>query len=217
MLDVFKVSITGFNLIPTLFLTLMILYWLTVMSGLLHDHSIDGDGDADADVDSDINGEGFFHGILIFFRMGEVPLALLLSIVSLFWWLITAIVTIVFKSGITMTGILLIPGFIAAYLLSVIAFSPFRNFFKELKSYEKETVIENKLCKLVTNLEPGRIGQASIATSGAPILINVRSSDGTSMKIGDDAVVVVKDDLSDFYEIKQIRDILNPNATGGSK
>jgi hypothetical protein len=215
MFEVFKVSITGFNLIPTLFLTLMILYWLTVMSGLMHDHSIDGD--ADVDVDSDIDGDGLFHSILIFFRMGEVPLALLLSIVSLFWWFITTTVTIVFKSGITMSGILLVPGFIAAYLLTVIAFSPFRKFFKELKSYEKDTVIENKLCKLVTNLEPGRIGQASIATSGAPILINVRSSDGTSMKIGDDAVVVVKDDNSDLYEIKQIKDILNPNATGGSK
>lgn len=213
MHEVFKAAITGFNLIPTLFLLLMVLYWLTMMTGLLHDHSFEGDGDADFDAD----GEGVFHGILVFFKIGEIPFALLLSFISLFWWLGANITTLLFKYGVVMTGILLIPELIAAYLLTMITLSPFRKFFKELKSSEKDTPIENKLCKLVSNLEPGRIGQASIATSGAPILINVRSSDGSSMKIGDDAVVVVKDEKSDIYEIKQIKDIINPNVTGGTR
>lgn len=213
MYEVFKAAITGFNLIPSLFLLLMILYWLTMMTGLLHDHSFDADGDADFDAD----GEGFFQGILVFFKIGEIPVALLLSFITLFWWLGANITTLLFKFGVVMTGIMLIPELIVAYLLTMITLSPFRKFFKELKSAEKDTPIENKLCKLVTNLEPGRIGQASITTAGAPILINVRSSDGAPMKIGDDAVVVVKDEKSDIYEIKQIKDIINPHVTGGTR
>jgi hypothetical protein len=213
MYEVFKAAITGFNLIPTLFLLLIILYWLTMMTGMLHDHSFDGHSDADFHAD----GDGLFHGILVFFKIGEIPVALLLSFITLFWWLGANITTLLFKFGVVMTGIMVIPELFAAYLLTIIILSPFRKFFKELKSAEKDTPIENKLCKLVTNLEPGRIGQASIGTSGAPILINVRSSDGTSMKIGDDAVVVIKDENSDIYEIKQIKDIINPNVTGGTR
>lgn len=213
MHEVFKAAITGFNLIPTLFLLLMILYWLTMMTGLLHDHSFEADGDADFDTD----GEGIFHGILVFFKIGEIPVALLLSFITLFWWFSSNVITLLLKLGVVMTGIMLIPELIVAYLLTMIILSPFRKFFKELKSAEKDTPIENKLCKLVSNLEPGRIGQASIATKGAPILINVRSSDGSSMKIGDDAVVVVKDEQSDIYEIKQIKDIITPDVTGGTR
>jgi hypothetical protein len=213
MYEVFKAAITGFNLIPTLFLLLIILYWLSMMTGLLHDHSFDGHGDVDFHAD----GDGLFHGVLVFFKISEIPVALLLSFVMLFWWLGATCTILLFKYGVMMTGILLIPELIAAYILTMIILSPFRKFFKEIKSSEKDSPIENKLCKLVTSLEPGRIGQASIATSGAPILINVRSSDGTPMKIGDDAVVVVKDDTSDIYEIKQIKDIINPNISGGSR
>lgn len=211
MLEVLRVSILGFNLIPTAFLVLMIFYWLVTMAGLVHDHSFDGD------IDHDIDSDGLFHSILIFFRMNEIPVALLMSFITLFWWLIATVVTILCKCSILMTGILIIPELIGAYLLTITLLSPFRKFFREIKGGEKDTVIESKLCKLVTNLEPGRIGQASIETSGAPILINVKSSNGTPMKTGDNAVVLFKDDKSDIYEIKQMKDIINPNVTGGNQ
>ena len=132
MSAIFQASIFGFNLLPTLFLGLLLLYWITVIAGFL-DHSmfdlnLDTDIDVDVDVDVDVDTgveldgatDGVFHSILVFFNLGEIPLMLFLSFVFLIMWVSSVILKLMIDTNVFMSGVLLIPEFISALFLTKI-------------------------------------------------------------------------------------------------
>jgi hypothetical protein len=211
MTEVFNASVFGFNIIPTGLLSLLILYWISMIIGVIDHHSIDAHFDAHIDPHFDVDGsaDGAFHSILVFFNLGEIPVMLFLSFTFLFWWILTTALKLLFDFGTFFSGLILLPSCIVALLLTKSITSPFKKFFKELKGNSQPVQLVNKICKMLTDLEPGRIGQAEIATCGAPFLINVKCSEGVSLKKDDDAVIIVKESATGLYEVKQIKDIIH--------
>jgi hypothetical protein len=201
MTELLSASLFGFNLLPTLLLSVIALYWITLILGVVDLDSLD------IDLDTDIDADGAFHGILVFFNLGEVPLMLFISLVFLSMWMIATSTKILIDYSVSMSGILIIPEFIVSSLIVRSALLPFKKLFKSLKVSTTEVpVLENK-CILLTDCKTGRIGQAEIITGGASVLINVQVLKDISMKKGDTALVIQKDKNVELYEIIPYKDM----------
>jgi hypothetical protein len=143
---------------------------------------------------------------------------LLFSFITVFWWAIAVGLQLSFDLTVFLSGIIQIPAILLAAFITKAITSPFRKFFRELKGITQPVQIVNKACRLITDVQPGRIGQAEIERNGASILINVKSVDGTMIHKGDDAFVVHFDKEKDLYEIKLTKDILHvEDPQGGSR
>jgi hypothetical protein len=119
MREIFNLSFSAPNIIPTILVLVTALYWILVLFGFLDlnsgdldldkdisldkDLSLDADGDAhmeanghahasaDKDLDSSHNAEGdsIWVATLRFFNLGEVPFMAFFSFMSLFTWTIS--------------------------------------------------------------------------------------------------------------------------------
>jgi hypothetical protein len=188
-------------------LALTLLYWLVVIVGGIEHNILDAHFDLHTDIDAD--SEGIAEGILVFLNLRDVPIMLLFSFITLFWWAIVICLQLSFNLTAFLSGIIQIPAIILAAFMTKAITSPFRKFFRELKGIAQPVQIVNKACRLITDVQPGRIGQAEIERNGASILINVKSVDGTIIHKGDDAFVVHFDKEKDLFEIKLTKDILH--------
>ncbi|OQY04664.1 MAG: hypothetical protein B6I20_02650 [Bacteroidetes bacterium 4572_117] len=122
MIELFEFSFSSINIIPTVLLVFVVLYWLVVLMGLVSMSSIDFDVDTDVDVDADIHidadvdvdtdlhldanahvdadigtdighgGPGIMLQGLLFFNVGKVPFLILLSFFVIPLWFISLIV-----------------------------------------------------------------------------------------------------------------------------
>lgn len=207
MLEIINASLFGFNVVPSMLLALTLLYWLVVIVGGIEHNILDAHFDLHTDIDAD--SEGIAEGILVFLNLRDVPIMLLFSFITLFWWAIVICLQLSFNLTAFLSGIIQIPAIILAAFMTKAITSPFRKFFRELKGIAQPVQIVNKACRLITDVQPGRIGQAEIERNGASILINVKSVDGTIIHKGDDAFVVHFDKEKDLFEIKLTKDILH--------
>ncbi len=61
MIELFEFSFSSVNIIPTILLVFIVLYWVVVLMGLVSMSSIDFDVDADVDVDVDVDVDADLH------------------------------------------------------------------------------------------------------------------------------------------------------------
>lgn len=204
MPELLRTAITGVNIIPTTLLGLVVLYWLTVIIGAI---DIDFFG-FDVDVESDTITSPF-HGILAFLNVADLPFMLVFSIIILIFWTISMLMYLLpIETGGLINGILLVPGFLASIIVTKFVTSPMKKLFSGVyKTDDKEGKIEGKLCTLLCGLTYGRLGQAEVERCGAPIIINVKVSEGESLEKGDRAIVIEKDSNKNFYIIKKFEEV----------
>lgn len=218
MLEIINASLFGFNVVPSLLLVLALFYWLIVVIGGIEHNILDAHFDLHADIDTDADADGIAQGILVFLNLRDVPVMLLVSFITLFWWAIAVGIQLSFDLTVFLSGVFQIPAMLLAAFITKAITSPFKKFFRELKGIAQPVQIVNKACRLTTDVQPGKIGQAEIERDGAPIRINVKSVDGTMIHKGDDAFVVHFDKEKDLYEIKLTKDILHvEDQKGGSR
>lgn len=197
MVELLQASIFGFNLLSTLLLGVVVIYWISMMAGFVGHHTLH----IDADLDSDGAADGAVHGILVFFNLGEMPLMLFASLVFLSMWIISVSTKVIFDYNVLISGVLVIPEFIVSLLLVRTALLPFKKLFKSLKAANTDVPVIDRKCILLSDCEPGRVGQAEIATGGASILINVKITGNVSLKKGDSALIIQKDKNVEIYEV----------------
>ena len=103
MIDLIQTAFSPVNAVVTVLLILNVIYWITVILGVLDvdfldidlpDSGLEIDSDIEVDVDAageiDMNlGEGsILRSVLHFFYIGEVPIMLLASILILSMWML---------------------------------------------------------------------------------------------------------------------------------
>lgn len=204
MIELLKTSITGINIIPTAFLGLVVLYWLTVIIGAIDVDFFDFDLDA---VDGD-SVSSPFQGILAFLNFGDLPFMLVFSIWILVFWTLSMLMHLLpFKTGGLIIGILLIPAFIISGFISKAVTNPLKSLFKDIYKSDKENEIEGTLCTLLCDLPVGRLGQAEIKKDTASIIINVKVEECENLHKGDKALVIRKDADKNFYIINKFEGV----------
>jgi len=206
MLELLQTAITGVNIIPTVILGIIVLYWITVIIGAIDIDLLDFDLDLpEGEVITNP-----FYGILAFINVGDLPFMLVFSIFGLSFWTISMIIGVlpIVSEGF-INAVLIVPNIIVSLFVTKAVTHPLKGIFKGLmKDTSSDVKIEGKLCVLLSDLTYGRLGQAEIERLGSSILINVKveDEDETLLK-GDKAIVVKKNVDKGYYIIKKFEGV----------
>ena len=149
------------------------------------------------------HGGGLLVQTLAFLNVGQVPLTLVLSVLSLCLWLGSMIVNHYFTGGsVVLAAAALLPNLAVSIIATRYITFPFRPVFRRLTRERDEQVqIVGRHCIIVTGEATPEFGQAEIKTEGAPLLLNVRTLNDAFLTKGETAVVVRVDPDRSLYFI----------------
>ena len=211
MKELFDLSFSAANIIPTGLFIFILLYWLTVLLGFFDFDSFDFDIDVDVDTDIDVDvdadagnpegGTAWLNQILVFFNLGKIPFMVWLSFVAIPLW-VTSIITNAFFGNTTfLIGLIFfIPLFILTLFLAKIFTAPFVKIFEAMDKENKPKELTGKVCEIIIPPKGQKMGQADINYDGSPLRIYVVASENTLFKKGDEALVIEKKNDAYFIE-----------------
>jgi len=211
MKEVFDLSFSLVNLIPSALLVFILIYWLSVIVGVIDLNFFDIDVDVHADFDVDAGhvdalaadtqiSVGWLNAVLAFFNLGYVPFMVFLSFVILPMWLISVVLNYYIGNNSFLIGlVLLIPNFIFSLFIAKFATIPFIKIFKKLDNEMKtnENLI-GKTCEVVLPVSSKKIGQVEVMHNNSPIRLNAITVAGVELLKGETALVI------DYLEDKQV-------------
>lgn len=183
----------------TFFLLLSLLYWCVAVVGLL-DLDI-----LDADVDSP--DAGSVSGLLMRFGLNGVPVTIVVTLISLFGWFISAIASYYIMSWVPMpllkfivgAGILLLSLYLAT-LLTAQVIKPIRPAFLA-SSRQKNTALVGRVAVVRTGVVTETFGEATLNDGGADLIIRVRTYPDQNLKRGDRVVLLEHDPIENSYKV----------------
>ncbi len=212
MVELMTIAFSPLNIVFTVLLIVIVLYWITVIIGVLDvdlfdiDFDADMDFDADADVDADLDGtpEGS-RALMEFFYIGEIPIMVLVSLMILSMWALSVLGNYYFNPNdrvIHALGLGVLNVVISLCIVKVIG-APLRPFYALFnKDYNAPRKLMGRVCCVsTTQVTHDRMGQAEVTTKGAPIIVNVKSKQDHSFKKDDQAVIVGKNKETGIYYI----------------
>lgn len=197
--ELFKFAFTGVNNIPTVILILMQGYWLIAITGFFDLDFLDFDIELDG-----AEAVGPLGAIALFINIGQVPVALVFTLVVLnFWILMMMTYFLPIAAGGLISGILLLPALFASVYITKKEIVPLKKIFPEKQSkHDIEHKVLTRRCKLLCSLKHGILGQASVEKEGASIVINVKTLfENEEFEKGEVAFVFKKDKEMDVYYI----------------
>jgi len=221
MTELFQAAFSAVNIVYTMLLILVLLYWLSVILGGLDmnsfdvdldfDADLDVDMDVDADVDMDTGGgaNGWFVGILHFFNFGKLPTMVILSFVILFAWMINVLVNHYLGDGsLLFAAMLMIPNLFVSLVLTKVLTTPLIPVFKQLNTPEKEIDYVGMTCKLIVPANETKKGQAEVMHKNGVLLIYVKVDQGDVGEIqkGEEAVIVRPSKDESYFLIRKTKE-----------
>jgi hypothetical protein len=192
----------------------VLLYWLTVIFGLLDfktldvhtHHDFDLPHDAHIAADSSGMGVSWLNNALAFFNLGRVPLMVFLSFVALPLWVGSILLNYYLGNTSLLLGLLLlVPLFIGSLLLAKVLTLPFVHLFAALeRNHDSGAQPLGKVCTVLLPTTHERLGQASVRLlNGAPLVLNVRAASATTeLRKGESALVIDYDTTRRCYLIE---------------
>ena len=226
MIELYREAISPPNLLYTLLLGLVMIYWLTVIIGALDldfldihldadvdvDVDVDIDVDADVDVDTDVDkdvetdvggggGAGWFLHSIAFFNVGSVPFMVFMSILILSMWTSSVMMNYYFGNPYSWFFIaFLIPNLVVSLFITKALTTPLKGIHKKMNQQgvsKKELV--GKTCKVTLEVVPGKTGQAEIYYKEKNFLLKIRAENDIPISKGSQVLVVEYDPEKDFY------------------
>lgn len=209
MTELLHAAIAPPNLVATGLLVFVLLYWLTVIVGLLDMKTVDIDLDDhghfhyDSPGLHDGGGTGWLHGALAFFNLGRIPLMVFLSFVALPLWVGSILANYYTANESLLLGLtFLLPLFVGSLFVAKFLTLPFVKLFTALeKDHDAGAVVIGKVCTVLLPATASQLGQASVPADGAPLMLNVRST-GAPLAKGETALVIDFDAARRCYLIE---------------
>ncbi|MEZ5041749.1 MAG: DUF1449 family protein [Saprospiraceae bacterium] len=195
------------NIVFTVLLGMVLLYWLSVFLGLLDMGSFDVDleVDADLDVDADIAG-GNLAGVLHFFNFGKLPFMIVMSFLILSMWVISILLNHYFGYGSLGFALLMFfPNLAASLLITKVVTSPFVPVFESLDGTEDPIDYIGQVCTLTLSAAPNDLGQAELLVNGSNLLVNVMA-DNQLINKGEKALIIQENKEKSYFIIQKIDD-----------
>ncbi len=197
MIELFQESFRLVNLPYTLFFGLALLYWISYLFGIigsdLADFSsgADGAGDGLGDGVGD-GGGGIFNGVLSFVYAADVPMTIILSVLSFVMWA-TAVLFNYYtgNTSFALSMALSLPFFAGGVVATRLIIRPFVPILKAaFDESSDEVLVLGQVCTISSLEATHRHGQAELPQQGSPLVLNVQTREGVVLKKGDEAVVV---------------------------
>lgn len=198
MPELLKNAFSGGNIIPTVLLILVVLYWIITIIGILDFDFLDLDIDLEA-------GDGPFYALLAFIKVGELPFMFVLSILILNFWIIAMLIYYLpITPGGLINTVLLLPAMMISMVITKVELFPFKAVKFSNVEDNKENAVIGQLCVLKCEVKDGRLGQAEIEKDGASIVINVKSENGAVPFCKDEVAFVIRKDIEKnvYYIVK---------------
>ncbi len=198
MLELIDASFSGVNIIPTMLMIFVLIYWMIVIVGVIDIDTLDFDLDVEADVDVDVDMDGDadvgsegLASVLSFFNIGHMPLMVFLSFLAFPMWMLS----LLSKQYIGSENILINVGifiaiFIASLFIAKILTTPIARFYMKLRKEDEAVNPIGKRCKVLLTVKSDSLGQAEVKANGTSVLISARTRDGIELKKGEYALVI---------------------------
>ncbi len=205
MLELFEFSITGVNVIPTVLLIFVLIYWLIVIIGVIDIDSVDVDLDLDLDGDVDVEVEvGGLASVLSFFNIGHMPLMIFITFFAIPLWVSSILVNDFLGIQSFLPGLItFIPLFIGSLFVAKFLTIPIAKFYRKIR-HETEAVkhIVGQLCIAKLPISEDRTSQAEIKVGGTSVLINAKTRHGATIAKGEQGLVIEHNEIEKFYYVE---------------
>jgi len=194
MVELLQASFAPANVLASGLLLFVLLYWVTVILGLLDISTFDVDLEPDGTGDvQGVSSVAWLNSALAFFNLGRIPLMFFLTFFALPFWVLSIAVHHATGTQAGWLGfLLLVPLAIVCLLLSKVLTMPFVKLFAAMEQDEApNTVLIGQMCTVLLPANHTQIGQAAVKTKGAPVLLNVKTSQGGHLvQKGETALVI---------------------------
>jgi len=193
------------NLPATLLLLSVLLYWLTVIFGVMDLSSLDIDlPEFEVDPDSGLEmGHGGFDALFEYFNIRHVPISIFVTFFAVSLWGTGMLANDFLKSehvpllGLAVFGVNLVWSSHVAKFITQPMVPLFKSMHKDASS--KRNLIGARVVVTSSKADPS-FGQAEIREDGAPITLNVRT-EGEEIPKGAEAVIFQHQPEKDIYII----------------
>lgn len=196
------------NIVFTILLITVILYWLTVILGLIDISAFDLDIDTpDVDADTDVHshgGGGWFSNSLQFFNFGRIPFMVVFSFLALSMWTFSILINYYLGHGSWSTALILfLPNLAVSLLITKLVTTPLIPLFRHLDGSEEPVDYVGLECTLVLPASAVAMGQAEVMINNTPLLINVKPAAEQSLEKGIKALIINEAPDGKYYLIKK--------------
>jgi hypothetical protein len=193
------------NLPATLFLLLILLYWATVILGVMDLSTLDLEL-PDADMDAgDAGGEGLqMEGMLEYFNIRYVPASIVISLFGLSLWVVSMVANDLLnpgRFGLIGLGIFAVNLVVSSHIAKF-ASAPLVPLFKGMReqSSASRDLIGSRVVVTSSRVDSS-FGQAEIRGDGPPITLSVRTEGNEELIRGAEAVILHQETETDHYII----------------
>lgn len=182
------------NVLATSLLGLVALYWLLVIFGAVGIDAFDVDVDMDGEADLEL-ADGFLGTMFAFFHIGQVPLMLILSFFSLFFWIATVCTNHYLNPEFHLltTAMWLFPCGIVSLLLTKICVAPIARVFRSSNQQLDRNELIGRTAIVHTLKLDQKYGEIEINIDGPLMVLNARNESGQTLQKGDVVMIVAHD------------------------
>lgn len=215
MQELLQAAFSSPNIVFTVLLLVVLLYWISVFMGLLDIGSFDVDLDVDLDLDVDIDADvdadadvaaGGIGGILHFFNVGQVPFMVIITFLVLSMWTISILLNHYAGDGsLGFAALMFIPNLAISLLVTKIITSPLVPIFKNLSVSDEPVDYIGQVCTLLLSTSPNELGQAEVSVSGSSLLVSVMA-DHEEIKKGEKALIVQENKEKSYFIVQKLED-----------
>lgn len=205
MFEFIKTSVSLLNLPFTIFLILVLLYWIVVIIGAADLELFEAEWMPDLEID---DGGGIMDSLLQLLGVGEIPAMIIISLLALSGWCFSMVANYLFNSSqsLLIGAGLLIPNLIVTFFITSVFVRLIHKIIGPPAQDKEDQKIMYKVGVVTTSEITPSFGQVEIQTKGAPITINARTSGDSTLKKGDKALVFDEDKEKGIFFVEKFNE-----------
>lgn len=164
-----------------------------------------GNGAQDGHAGED-HGPGFLSSVFRFVNLGDVPAMIVISLQALCMWVFAMIANHYWGNESLVRGLVfVVPNIVLSAVVTRYLTWPMARFFRALnREYDEHRPLLGRTCVVLTSEVNDQFGQAQIATRGAPVVINVRTTEPKPLRKGETGLVVREDKDRHLFFIRKV-------------
>ena len=211
----FQDAFSPHNIVYSILLILVLLYWITVLFGALDldfldmevevDTDIDMDAEVEVDTDTEVSeggtGMGWFLSTLSFFNFGKVPFMIFFSALVISLWTLAMLIHSIWPLSQQWNFFLtLVPFLFVSLIATKFITLPLKGIHQRLNQEgTRKKDLVGKMATVKLNIRPGKKGQITLDHNDQHFLLTVSSNSEEVLEKGSQVIIVEYDDQQDHY------------------
>lgn len=206
MLELFHATFSPVNIIPAVFLTFILFYWVLVILGALDMSAFDFDVEMEVEAEAEVDGGasvGWLNEVLRFFNIDKIPLMIFFTFWAIPLWAMSVMVNhLLGNESFLLSLVFLVPELIVSLLIAKPLTLPFVKLFSKLNEpTEQSADLFGKVGRVVINATDLKMGQADVNIDGSSYRLNIKTKNGKVLK-GQSLLIVNYSETDNCYIVE---------------